>query len=400
MSLLAIYKNAFAGLSRQVWQLASMMLINRLGTLILPFLVLYTTVELGWSPLDGGFAASSFGFGSLAGAYLGGILTDKIGYHRTMLLGLFSAGLIFFVTQFFSEFYSFCALLFVGSMAADVLRPALFSGLKYVTDEQTQTRAISLMRMAFNLGIAIGPAVAGALVIYTGYRSIFIIDAVTCLAAGVFMILYIKDEESQRPIPEVLAAGDAERSPYGDYPFLLFLLSNILVLIAFFQIVGTVPLYIKEYLEYTEQAVGFFFTVNGLIIFIFEMLIISYLERKAVAKFDAMVVGGIMMAVALLCLAADTKYLLPFVCYTLFASFGEIINFPFISTTAMDRSSDASRGKYMGLTSMSFSLALIIAPVAGTYLLDAYGFQTMFFVMFVINIVGVAGYFLSRKVFQ
>jgi len=324
--LIKSYKEAFAGLSTEVWQLASMMLINRLGTLILPFLVLYTTVELGWSAVDGGWAAASFGCGSLAGAYLGGVLTDRMGYHRTMLLGLFAAAGVFFVTQYFEHFYVFCGLLFVGSMAADVLRPALFSGLSFVTTKQTQTRAISLLRMAFNLGIAIGPAVAGAFVVHIGYRSIFVIDALTCLLAGIFMLAYIKNHEVDSKADTDHTATTSIRSPYHDVPFLLFLLSNILILIPFFQIVCTVPLYIKEYMQYTEQAVGLFFTVNGLIIFVFEMLIVSYIERRLISKYRSLVTGGFMMAVALLCLSVESMYLLPFIGYTLLASFGEIIN--------------------------------------------------------------------------
>jgi len=296
-----------------------MMLINRLGTLILPFLVLYTTVELGWSAVDGGWAAASFGCGSLAGAYLGGVLTDRMGYHRTML---------------------------------------------FVTTKQTQTRAISLLRMAFNLGIAIGPAVAGAFVVHIGYRSIFVIDALTCLLAGIFMLAYIKNHEVDSKADTDHTATTSIRSPYHDVPFLLFLLSNILILIPFFQIVCTVPLYIKEYMQYTEQAVGLFFTVNGLIIFVFEMLIVSYIERRLISKYRSLVTGGFMMAVALLCLSVESMYLLPFIGYTLLASFGEIINFPFISTTAMDRSSAASRRAIISAGGSSCLSTIIVCSLS------------------------------------
>lgn len=78
------YVNAFEGIRKDIWIFAAMLFINRLGTLILPFLTLYTTQELGWSKIDAGTATMCFGAGSLAGAILGGYLTDKIGYYRTM----------------------------------------------------------------------------------------------------------------------------------------------------------------------------------------------------------------------------------------------------------------------------------------------------------------------------
>ena len=393
------YKDSFSGLSKEVWQLAAMMLVNRIGTLILPFLTLYTTQDLHWTAVNGGIAASAFGFGGLAGSYLGGVMTDRWGYYKTMTFGLFSAAIIFFFTQYFTDFYYVCLALFFGSLAADTLRPALFSGLKYVTNKETQTRAISLMRMAFNLGIAIGPAAAGAFVIYTGYKSIFIIDAVTCLLAGVMLLLMIKNHESKADAggSNEIITGKSVVSPYKDGPFLLFMLSNLLMLIAFFQIVGTVPLFIKEGLNFTEREVGLFFTANGLIIFLFEMPLIRYIEQKGYSHLKIMIYGAFMMGAGLLCLVLPNLFLLPLILYTLLVSFGEIINFPFISTTSMDRATDASRGKYMGLTSMMFSVALIIAPLLGTSIYDAYGFDTLWVVMFLVNSVGLVGYYYSRK---
>ena len=111
-----LYKDAFDGLNSDVWKLSFMMLINRMGTLILPFLTLYTTQELGWTTAQGGIAASCFGFGSLAGAYLGGVMTDRIGYFRTMSYGLLVAGVLFFMTQYILSFYMLCAALFISSI--------------------------------------------------------------------------------------------------------------------------------------------------------------------------------------------------------------------------------------------------------------------------------------------
>ena len=187
------YVDAFDGITKDIWIFASMMLINRLGTLILPFLTLYTTQELGWSKIDAGTATMSFGAGSLAGALLGGYLTDKVGYYRTMMISLFAASGFFYSLQFVSEFYMFCGLLFISSMMADLIRPALMTGITYFTNKETQTRAVSLMRMSFNLGIAVGPAFAGILIEQHGYSLIFTVDALTCLCAGGFLVFVCEE---------------------------------------------------------------------------------------------------------------------------------------------------------------------------------------------------------------
>ena len=133
--LINIYVDSFKGLNKDVFVFALMMLINRIGTLILPFLTLYTTQQLGWTKIDAGTATMWFGLGSLVGAYLGGEMTNKIGYYKTMAISLFSAGVAFYFLQFVTEFYMFCGFLFVSSLLADLIRPALWSGITYFTNK-------------------------------------------------------------------------------------------------------------------------------------------------------------------------------------------------------------------------------------------------------------------------
>lgn len=396
MKLIQTYKDSFDGLHAKVWQFALMMFINRIGTLIFAFLTLYTTQELGFSASKGGMVAAAFGVGGLVGAYLGGVLTDKIGYYRVMRMSLFAAAFFFFIAQFFHDFYALCIVLFFGSLAADAIRPALYSGLSYVTDETTRTRAISLMRMSFNLGIAIGPAVAGLFIGVVGYRSIFIIDGATCFAAGIFFIALMTDHQTKN-VEDKAEAETVKKSPYTDFSFLIFVMSNIIMLIAFFQIVSTVPLYIKEGLGLTETAVGLFFTANGLLIFLFEMPIIKYTEDKEYSHFRLMIVGGAMMGAGLLSLVFPPIYFLPIILYTLLASFGEIINFPFIMTISMERAKGVNVGAYTGISTMAFSIAIILSPILGTYIYEHYGFDILFIAMGSINMIGVAGYFLAEK---
>lgn len=405
MQLIRLYKDAFEGLNGEVWKLSFMMLINRMGTLILPFLTLYTTQELGWTAVQGASAASSFGLGSLAGAYLGGVLTDRIGYYKTMAYGLLIAGVLFFAAQYIDGYLALCLALFVSSLAADTLRPALYTGLAFITDDSTRTRAISLMRMAFNLGFAIGPAIAGLTIGIFGYRSIFILDGITCILAGIFLLRYIADHNVPRAAMAVVDEVIVEKqtaggSPYRDPAFLVFLLSNVFMLTAFFSIVFMVPLYMKNDLGLTEAHVGVFYALNGMIVFVVEMPLIRYIEQQGYSKYRFMIYGAVMMGTGLLCLLLPVSYLLALVFYLVLVSVGEIINFPFISTTAMERAQDTNRGKYMGLTSMSFSVAIIVSPKVGAYFLDAYGFDGLWLCMGLLNFLGVAGYLMVQSSFQ
>ena len=82
------YIESFKGLSKEVWWLALITLINRAGTMVIPFLSLYLTENLGFALDNVGTIMTCFGLGSLIGAWLGGKLTDIIGYYKVMLISL------------------------------------------------------------------------------------------------------------------------------------------------------------------------------------------------------------------------------------------------------------------------------------------------------------------------
>ena len=60
-----LYKNAYTGLSRNTWYLTIVMLINRSGTMVIPFLTIYCTQRLHFSLTQAGFVMGLFGFEQL-----------------------------------------------------------------------------------------------------------------------------------------------------------------------------------------------------------------------------------------------------------------------------------------------------------------------------------------------
>src|SRR6056300_1978887 len=102
------YLNTFNGLSREVWWLALITLINRAGTMVVPFLSLYLNESLGFSFSKIGWIMTAFGLGSVVGSWLGGRLTDKIGFYKVMVFSLLATGVLFIALQFLKTFEAFC----------------------------------------------------------------------------------------------------------------------------------------------------------------------------------------------------------------------------------------------------------------------------------------------------
>ena len=119
-----IYAKSFQGLSKEIWLLSLVMLINRSGAMVLPFLSIYLNQELDFSLKQTGIVMAFFGMGSVAGAFLGGIITDKIGYFKVMYTSLLLTGYgIHWLNALLKDFY--CTMrwnIYVLSLIADSFR--------------------------------------------------------------------------------------------------------------------------------------------------------------------------------------------------------------------------------------------------------------------------------------
>ena len=88
------------------------------------FLSLYITQSLGYGIKEAGYAMAIYGVGAIAGQYIGGRLTDKLGFHSVQLASLISTGVFILAVLQVKEFYTLCTLLFILNMVSEAFRPA------------------------------------------------------------------------------------------------------------------------------------------------------------------------------------------------------------------------------------------------------------------------------------
>ena len=84
-------------LPRSVWVLAGVSLINRAGTMVVPFLILYLTRHLGFTPAHAGALFALYGLASLVAAPIAGRLCDRFGSVRVMAVSLTLSSLVMLV---------------------------------------------------------------------------------------------------------------------------------------------------------------------------------------------------------------------------------------------------------------------------------------------------------------
>ncbi|WP_203256766.1 MDR family MFS transporter [Hyunsoonleella ulvae] len=355
------YLNTFKGLSTEVWWLALITLINRAGTMVIPFLSLYLTEDLHISESNVGTIMACFGLGSVVGSWLGGKLTDKIGYYKVMVRSLISTGVLFIGLQFLNTFYSLCLGIFLVMVVADMFRPAMFVALSAYSKPENKTRSVTLIRLAINLGFSAGPAVGGIIITAMGYAGLFWVDGITCILATILLVFVLNPKTSKEQ-DEIKVKNP--KPAYQDKAFLLFLVAMFLFGFIFLQYFSTMPLYYRDRHALSKIEIGLLLGMNGFVIFLLEMPLITWLENKRWSKVSLILFGAFLTALSFLVLNLSS-WTGVLVIGMLLMTIGEMIAFPFSNAFAYNRAKKGNQGEFMALYTISFSLSHIFSHKTG-----------------------------------
>jgi predicted MFS family arabinose efflux permease len=377
---LNLYKTSFTGLSSETWLLSIIMLINRSGTMVLPFMTLYLTdKEMNRSLGDAGVVMGLWGLGSIIGAYFGGKLSDRIGFRKVQLLTLFSGGIMFLVLGQIRSYPLICLATFILSLVNEAFRPANSSAVAFYSTPQNRTRSYSLNRMSVNLGWAVGSSIGGILASYN-YELLFWVDGLTNIAAAGLLFFIMKpvlniknkDDETREIIPT--------QSAYKDKIYLWFIFLVTLFGICFFQLFTTIPKFYRDDMHLSERFIGFIMALNGILIISVEMVLVYKIEGKR-KNLIFMAAGTAICALSFLSLLIPGPAKFIALLGIVLVTIGEITSMPFMNTFMVSRSNEKNRGQYAALITIAFGIAHTIGPFLCSQLVDATNFNVMFVVL-------------------
>jgi predicted MFS family arabinose efflux permease len=410
----ALFKS-FSGIPRIIWLLSGVSLINRTGSMVICFLTIYLTQQLGFDLRSAGYVLVFYGVGTICGLYVGGWLTDKIGFRRVQMWALLLAGVSIIGTMYVREFWTMCAMTFLFAFFGDAFRPANQVAIRMNSDDATRTRAFSLMRIAVNLAITVA-LIGGGLLVRLGWEWLFWVDGLTCFAAAILLFVFVKEKKgtpqykakkrgenaqnNDKPREKVLesAANTVELSAYKDRDYLFFVFLTLIGATVFMQIIWTVPVFFKEMYHWNEAQIGIASSFNALIVMTVEMPLIFRIENRRSAMWFVRL-GIVLYGVSYLAFFLPTHWaVLAVVLYMIPASLGEIFVMPFSTSWATKRAGTARQGQYMGLYGMAYSVSNVFAPFIGTQVIAAFGYSALWGLMAVMSAVAFFGFwYLEQK---
>ena len=165
------------------------------------------------------------------------------------------------------------------------------------------------------------------------------------------------------------------KSPYRDFPFLVYSFLCTIFAICFFQFFNTLPLFYKEVGKLEQSTIGFILGYSGFIIVLLEMPLVSIAERTLKIP-QILFIGIVMAGLSYLILLLGSNVALLLLSMTIL-SVAEIWVLPFMSTVTALRAERGNKGAYMGLNGIAFSFSFIFTPFLGTYVVGRFGFDSL-----------------------
>lgn len=341
------------------WWLWLGTLINRAGTFIEPFFVLYLTGPRHVSVQTAGAVLTVWGVGGLLSQPLGGFLTDRFGRRSTLGISLTVTAATLFGLSFARPLWLITVLVLLLGTVADMYRPAASAAVADLVAEPMRTRAFALQFWAVNLGFSIASASAG-LLLHLGFGTLFVLDALTTFAFGMLALRFVPET---RPHSE-------ERPARLLDPFRLFrtdrllLAATLLVLVyatLYGQVSVSLPLAIRG-AGLPASDYGYVVAVNGVLIVVLQPLTLRLLDRlpRRLTLPPGLAVVGAGMALTGLC-----SQPWQFGCAVAVLTLGEIATAGSFQALIASLAPPHLRGRYAGALGLAWGASGLVAPLVG-----------------------------------
>jgi MFS family permease len=355
--------SSLRALPRPAWILCFGTFLNKFGAFVVPFLTLYLTSR-GCTVGQAGLAISAYGVGNMAASLLGGHLADKLGRRKTIVLSMFSGAAVMMLLSQARSLPAIIALTALTGLTNEFYRPASTALLADLVPPGQRITAFAALRMAFNAGFAFGPATAGFLAAF-GYFWLFAGDAATSVLFG--LVAWFALPRGGHGQENNASWGKALRVLRRDRKLHQLLLANFAIGLLFFQMASTFGLHVMH-LGFSAATYGAIVSLNGALVVFFELPLTTVTRRFSTRR--------VMAAGYLLCGAGYAAnffaHTVPALvgCMILF-TFGEMVMMPMSSAYLANLAPPDMRGRYMGVSGLTWGLALIIGPAAGMKLFES-----------------------------
>ncbi|MEU9885377.1 MFS transporter [Sphaerisporangium sp. NPDC051011] len=378
----SLLQSRIGGFPRAFWVLFGGTFVNRLGTMVEPFIGVYLTQSRGMSLAAAGLVMAVFGVGSLFSQLIAGWLADHVGRRATLTGGTVATGVCMVALGYSTSLPGIVAAMAVLGLVLDAYRPASQALVADLIPAHDRPRAFGLLFWAINLGFAVAMVAGGALA-QSGFLWLFWIDAVTSIVFGFLVWRAVPETRPER-------GHDAPgfREVLKDRLMVTYVVITLMYAFVYLQSYATLPLAVTGQ-GLSTAAYGLAISVNGILIVIVQPLVGPWLNRHDPGRTLAAGMAVVGAGFALMAFVSTTAgYAGAVAVWTL----GEVVTAGMGGAVVAALAPPHLRGRYSGMFGFAWSAGGLLAPLAGTRLL-ALGHSVLWITVGAVGVLAAVGQF-------
>ena len=339
--------------------------------LSLPFFTIYLISQCRLSPAIAGLVVALAGMSRCVSSALSGELSDSFGRKTVMVWGLFSQIIAMFSLGLCIELQAqvgwVLACYFFTTFLGAFFRPAANAWVTDHTTPKQRVEAFGMIRIGLNIGWALGPAVGGFLVRYS-YSLAFYLTALLYAVTILYLSRLIRDRRSRRARLEIRRPRFvAMIRALTDRRLALICLYVVIITAVNSQLVVGLSIHCKKYLQMPEYFIGWFFTINGLVVVFLQYAASKFMSKMRLST--AMFCGCALYAAGFGSVGFFSSF--AWIAVGVFlAGVGELIVSPGEQTMVSNIASRETRGRYLGLLMVFYNLGAALGFFTAGVLAD------------------------------
>lgn len=393
------YFGSYKGLPKSIYIIFFAQIINRFGDFVLPFLSLFLVKKLGLSYQSAGTAVMLVSLSSIPGSFAGGKAADHFGRRKSYTVFQLSAGVSLFFCAFLDNPQLIIVLICMSSFFNGGVRPIISAIITDVLPSEKRQIGFSLSYLGINLGVSLGPLVAGFL--FNHYIPlIFIGNAVTCLLVAILVFVNIKETLPEYTDNEY--ASDGEKPEEGNVLAVLvrkpkiwvFLVINVVFNIVYSQSSFSLPIMLD--IVFGRGGAGNFgiiMSANAVTVVTMTMFV-NHATRKWKAL-NSIAAAGLLYAIGFGMITFIRSMPL-FILSTFIWTVGEVMAYTNFGVYIANNTPQNYRARFNAVSNLSWSVGTSL----GTFLISRYagylGIEAVWPLTFFLGLLGSAGMYLLK----
>lgn len=348
-------------LPRSLWLLLIATFTARTGFFVESFLTIFMKSDAGFSAGEAGLIMSLYGLGGAVSTFCSGPIVDRFGPKALLLVSILSTAGAAAALALGPPHWLIAPIVLCMGAVGQIIMPASNTYVAQVVPYALQRRAYSLMFVALNSGLAVGPLLGGWLS-SVSFSAMFAAGTLLLVAGGILSSLLDipRRPETDRP-PLRAGAFSSTRFVLGDRLFIRFALENCLFMVVYLQVFVTLPLFMLID-DLSPQSFGIIMAVNGAALVVLQLPVDHVLRRFS--SRHLLTVGAILLAIGIglnFFAGSVWAYLLIALVWTA----GELINMPLAASISAGLARPEIRGSYLAIHGMAFPLGMMFASLIG-----------------------------------